>query len=808
MPSPVRPADVFDDWQLLRSQPGQYTHPSELTDLWDDAFPVKVPGPVADSGGGDVDDSDWWQRCTFEALERTTIEFQGLTFPATVFVDGTHAAEVTSMFLPVHIDVEAGRHEICVRFGALNEWLGSRRPRGRWRSSLVATQGLRWARTTLLGRAPVYGDLTACVGVWRPVVATPTDRYTTVTVRTVAATGEVVVEGTTTAPDTTPFEVTLHDPAAVAIAHGTARATGGRFTATVTAENPQLWWPRGYGPQPIYRLVTSADGQRVSDRPIGFRTIDASSDSSGLQLCVNGIRVFCRGATWTPPDAARLHVDDDEMRRHVQAFADAGATMLRVVGGLVYEQQAFWQCCAELGVLVWQDAMQATFDPPTEVSEVIARELEHVLDAVSGNPSLVVVSGGSETLQQPEMLGVERDAITIDLIDSLLPAVTARHCDAHYVRASPSPPSMGNDLAIRPDTGVAHWFGVGGYLRPIADVRSASIAFAAECLAFANPPSADAVERHFGSPAVAGHHPDWKAGVPRDRGSSWDFEDVRDFYVREVFGEDLLAVRRVDPARYLQLGRLAIAEAMGECFRFWRRSDSGCSGALVLSGKDTVPGAGWGLLDVDGDPKAALTVLTRLWAPVAVILSDDGLSGVRLDVHNDTPRAVIGRLAMTATNSAGARSVELTTEIVVPAHSSLTFADAELTGGFRDLSHAFRFGLPAADAVEAVLHRDDVPEVLRDVLVVNPHPRQAHAGLTAVATRRDDDHWDLRVSSEVALRYVSLDVPGWTASDDVFHLAAHLPYTVTVKRVTPGARLAGTVGSIDLLSPVRIVAAP
>lgn len=803
----MRLGDVLEDWQLLQTRPGQYAAPGDLADQWTDASTVSVPCPVSLSESTAVDDFDWWQRCAFDASEHTTIEFQGLTFPATVFVDGERIADVTSMFLPVRVEVECGEHEICVRFGSLNDWLKRRRPRGRWRSSLVASQGLRWARTTLLGRAPVYGDQPAYVGFWRPVIVTSTRLRTTFILRA-DTTGDIEIEGSTTAPEATQVELVLSDPAGDVIARHATVVQAGRFTATARAEDPRLWWPRGYGSQPIYRAAAFIDGQRVAERPFGFRTVNSTYDPSGFELHVNGVRIFCRGATWTPPNVRTLNVDHDEMRRHVKALADAGANMVRIVGGLVYEQAAFWDCCAELGVMVWQDAMQATFDPPPDVSDVIARELEHVLDEVSGNPALVVVSGGSETLQQPEMLGVERETITIDVIDSLLPQVTARHSDAQYVRASPSPPPNSDDLAIRPDTGIAHWFGVGGYLRPISDVRSASVGFAAECLAFANPPSAEAVERHFGSASLAGHHPDWKAGVPRDRGSSWDFEDVRDFYAREVFGEDLLPVRRVDPERYLQLGRLAIAEAMGDCFRFWRRSDSGCSGALILAGKDTRPGAGWGLLDIDGDPKAALAVLARIWAPVAVILSDDGLSGVRLDIHNDTPRPVSGRLTLIATNSTGTRAVDSTRDVNVPAHSSLTFTDAELSGRFRDLSHAFRFGGPTADAIEATVRFDDGREPIRDVLVVNPHPRQAHADLTAIARQRDGDHWDLCISSKVALRYVSVAIPGWTLSDNVFHLAAHLPYTVGLTRAANGAPIRGTVGAIDLLSTVAVVTAP
>ena len=794
---------MLDEWRQIRCRPDRYTHPTELAGEWDDA------ADVGDTD--DPDDLDVWRASSMHVDEPTTIEFQGLTFPATVFVDGERVAESESMFLPVRVDVGPGAHDVCVRFGSLNAWLKTRRPRGRWRSSLVAAPGLRWARTTLLGRAPVYGDIPAFVGFWRPVVTTPTRLRTRFTVTADAATGAVVVRGTTSSPDGTRVSVTLRDPLGESLAEYETRVEAGAFTVDGGVDDPQRWWPRGYGAQPLYRVEVAMGNARVAERLFGFRAVTVSTEDA-FRILINDVPVFCRGATWSPPDPLRLHVDADVMRDHVKAFADAGATMLRVVGGLVYEQAEFWESCAELGVLVWQDAMLATFDPPGDLSNVIARELETVLDDVSGNPALVVVSGGSETLQQPEMLGLERSGIDMEVIDSVLPGAVSAHSDACYVRASPSPPPSSDDLAIRPDSGVAHWFGVGGYLRPIADVRSAGVGFAAECLAFANPPEPAVVTRHFGSAAVAGHDPRWKAGVPRDRGASWDFEDVRDFYAGAVFGEDLLAVRRVDPERYLALGRAAIAEATGECFRFWRRGDSGCAGALMLSGKDLSPGAGWGLLDVDGTPKATLRVLARVWAPVAVILSDDGLAGVRIDVHNDTPRSLSGQLTVIATNSVGARTVDLTRDVVVAAHSSSTFADAELTGTFRDLSHAFRFGPPAADAIEAGLRfeGDDGPTSVRDVLVVNPHPRQVRAGLRAVATRVADDAtgatWELLVSSEVALRYVSIDVPGWTTSDDFFHLAAGCPHVV---RLTGSAtKPVGTVGSIDLLSAVAIVVAP
>lgn len=756
--------------------------------------------------GTDIDDADWWMFASVNATRPVRIHFAGLTFPASIFVDGQPVAEVESMFLPVDVPLPTGEHEIAIRFGSLTRWLKKRRPRGRWRSNLVAQQGMRWARTTLLGRSSAYSGAPAPVGVWRPVHVVGEIAVETLDINCDAADGRILISGRCIGVGGDPASgdtvvVRVDRDGTVYDSNEFTVAADGTFEGHLTVGDPEVWWPRGYGDQPLYD-VTVMVGTVTTTRRVGFGSARSTlSVDDGFTLYYNGIEIFCRGAIWIPPEPVAFHAEPSSIRTALARLASAGANMVRIPGGTVYEQDKFFEACAELGILVWQDAMVATFDPPEELTSVIVRELASTLRAASGNPALAVVSGGSETVQQPEMLGLPQNSRYLTLIETHLAAI-AKSRNVPYVPSSPAAPPGSGQLAIRPDTGVAHWFGVGGYMRPVDDVRTAGVRFAAETLAFSIPPSAAAVERHFGSSAVAGHHPIWKSGVPRDKGASWDFEDVRDHYVREIFAVDPLQLRRVDPDRYLQMGRIAVAAAMTECFRYWRRLDSGCGGALILTAKDIVAGAGWGLLDVDGDAKLPLLALARSWQPIAVMVSDAGLSGVRIDVANDAPSPIIGHASLTATNAAGQIVAEGAIPIEVPAHSGSTLGDPDITGEFRDLTHAYKFGPAMAQAVQVEL-TDGADLYRRDVLVLQPHPAPVRCTLRAIASQGPDGRWGLDVTSDAALRWVEIDTPGWRPADNYFHLAAGLPYRVAIEG-TGSAVPAGRVSSIDATTTTTI----
>ena len=78
-------------------------------------------------------------------------------------------------------------------------------------------------------------------------------------------------------------------------------------------------------------------------------------------------------------------------------------------GIAAYESDEFHDRCDELGLLVWQDLMFATFDYPLADADFVATVTAEVRDQCArllGHPSTVVVCGSAEHEQQAAMFGV------------------------------------------------------------------------------------------------------------------------------------------------------------------------------------------------------------------------------------------------------------------------------------------------------------------------------------------------------------------------------------------------------------------
>jgi beta-mannosidase len=414
---------------------------------------------------------------------------------------------------------------------------------------------------------------------------------------------------------------------------------------------------------------------------------------------------------------------------------------------------------------------------------------------LAGRPSLAVVCGNSEVEQQVAMLGLDPALGRGELFGDLLPRIVAESgADAAYVPSAP----CGEGLPMRPGRGVANYYGVGGYRRPLEDARRAGVRFAAECLAFAN----------LGDE----HSADLATGVARDVGSDWDFADVRDFYLGVLYGVDPAALRRDDPARYLELSRLVTGEVMAEVVGEWRRGRSRCGGGLVLWLRDLHPGAGWGVLDHSGAPKAAWYYLKRALAPVAVWSTDEGLGGVAGHVANDRPERLEATLRARLFRADGTQVGEASEALELAAHETIERDVESLLGRFADVSWAYRFGPPAQDAVVLGLERTDGSLISQSVRFPAGRPLERRAardlGLTGRVDPGDDGAVRLTLRTEQLLYGVRLGAGGWTPQDDAFCLAPGEERTVWLAPRSPQAPPASVdINAVNLDGTLRVPSA-
>jgi beta-mannosidase len=826
--SPMQAA-TLSGWRCASTPPGRLTRPDEVDGAGLEWYEASVPGTVAgtlrDAGrwawGSDdeglLDGRDWWYRCRFDAPAPGPgpweLQLDGLATLADVWCNGAHVLRSENMFLAHRVPVElreAG-NELAMRFAALGPVLAARHPRPRWKSRLVRTQSLRWYRTSLLGRMPGWSPWAAAVGPWRPV-------------RLVSAPGAGAAAGAAT------FELhTACDPAgrggtisvrvklptppeAEVRVHAAGAAVtlewsdAGEAHGTLALERVERWWPHSHGAQPLYDVELELDGARARLRRVGFRTVELDRAGDGFRVLVNGLPIFCRGAVWVPPDAVSFAAPADEVRDAVVLARDAGMNMLRIAGYGAYEGEAFWDACDELGVLVWQDAMLASTDPPDDVAFAaqLEPELRQVFGAYQGRPSLAVACGSSETYQQAAMFGLPRERYRSELLERTIPDVLADVIPGvPYLPSSPS----GGEPPFSPDAGVSHFFGIGAFLRPATDARLARVRFASETLAFGIPPERETVDEAFGGAGVAGHSPRWKRTVAYDNGSSWDYEDVRDHYVRELFETDPLRVRYSDPERALDLGRAAVAEVMSAALSEWRRPSNCCDGAVVLMWRDLWPGAGWGVLDCLGRPKAPFYALKRAFAPTTVLVTDEALLGLWLHVIHDGPGRFEGTLQLRAFGRAGEQLEGAEREVDLDPHGAVEIRAETLMDGFRDLNYAYRFAAPVYDAIVVDLLDEGGTAIAQACHAVGgpARPRLPELGLTAHAAQAADGAWSLAVSTSLFAHYVCVETPGFRPEDSWFHLAPGASRTIGLYGPDRERRPSGSLRALNCTKPAHIV---
>jgi beta-mannosidase len=261
-----------------------------------------------------------------------------------------------------------------------------------------------------------------------------------------------------------------------------------------------------------------------------------------------------------------------------------------------------------------------------------------------------------------------------------------------------------------------------------------------------------------------------------------------------LFGEDPTDLRREDLDRYLELSRIATGEAMAGAMSEWRRQGSECRGALVWTLRDLVSGAGWGLIDARGRPKAAYYFLKRVLQPVALLVTDEGLNGLALHALNDGSRAIECRLRLVLYQLGETPVADESVDLTVPARGVVTLSDAAVLGRFVDTTYAYRFGPQGHDVVVATLMGRESTCLGRAFHF--PRGLNARYGqdpvIEATAARCAADAWRVTIRARRFAQALAIDAPGFASDDAFFHIEPGGERVVTLRGPageTPAARV-------------------
>ena len=275
-----------------------------------------------------------------------------------------------------------------------------------------------------------------------------------------------------------------------------------------------------------------------------------------------------------------------------------------------------------------------------------------------------------------------------------------------------------------------------------------------------------------------------------------------------MFGVDPAEVRYADMTRYLALSRVTTGEVMARTLGEWRRPSSPCRGALIWFYRDLWPGAGWGVVDSTGTPKAAYYYVKRAAKNVALFATDEGLNGLHLHVLNESsrPLACEVRLALYRDGEALVAS-GTKIERVLPRGGSTLRAD-ELLPGFFDVTYAYRFGPPAHDVTVVTLVDAENRTVL-DQAFHFPRGLGSFApcdlGLEGSLRQIGEGRYAMTVRTRRFALAVAVAVDGCLPDDNYFHLAPGGEKTVTLVRGEGGpARPQGWLGALNGRAAVRL----
>jgi beta-mannosidase len=641
-----------------------------------------------------VGESDFGYRTEFDFLpsgeERVDLVFQSLDTVATVSLNDEILGSVRNQHRTHRFDVTgqlvAGSNRLDVEFTSALHAARDAEARIGARPVVGNPNPYNAIRKMACNFGWDWGPMLVTAGILEPVYL---HRWSVARIASVvplvsvdATTGQVEVrvelERTGTARDVQ-VRARLLGPAGTDVEDAVV-TSGDRATLTLTVADVELWWPRGYGAQPLYDLevsVLAADVEVANwQRSIGFRTVEVRQvpDEFGTSFSfhVNGQYVFVKGANWIPDDCFLPCVTPAAYERSLRDALDANLNLLRIWGGGIYESDVLYDFCDRHGLLVWQDFLFAcaAYSEAEELWAEVEAEARENVARLASHPSLVFYNGSNENVEGYYHWGW-KDQLATDAdwgngyYEKLLPQVLAE-VDPSRAYAPSSPFNPVDPTQPRdPDHGSVHSW-IAWNQRDYTAYRESVPRFVAE-FGFQGPPNFATIARSIHDDPLAVDSAGMLAHQKAHDGNGKLYRGYADHLPEPQSFDDWHYTTQLNQARAITYG-----------IEHFRSHSPRTAGTVLWQLNDCWPVTSWAAVDGDKRRKPLWHALRHVYADRLLTIQPRD-AGLALIASNDTATRWAETIQVERITLAGKVLATAKLEVATEPRSTLTLhLDPEL----------------------------------------------------------------------------------------------------------------------------------
>ena len=652
---------VTEGWKVRSCQTGQ-------------CFETKVPGTVYGTWleHGAMEDP-YWRDCEDDALAmmegeyeyETTLpfceelmscrairlKFEGIDTLADIYFNGNHLGFADNMHRVWEYPVKSlaaesgGVNTIRVRFHSPLSFIKEAYEKSPYDGSPEAMQGFPLLRKSHCSFGWDWGPRLPDAGLFRAVslVGVEQAEIRDVWIRQIHREGavslscDIAVESVCDTVCTCELKVT--GPKGDTSVSQLQRKNDG-FFGGIVIDNPELWWPNGYGSQPLYRVeaVLKANGeiQDIQSRMVGLRTmkVNTGADEYGSRFAheVNGVEIFAMGADYIPEDCIRGRVNRERTRTLLEHCRDCNFNVIRVWGGGYYPDDFFYDLCDEQGLIVWQDFMFACAVYPltpefeanvtAEIRDNVRRIRHHAcLGLWCGNNEMEMFLADNQWVRKP----LQKTEYLI-MNERIIPELLRQYDpDTFYW---PSSPSSGGDFDSPndPDRGDVHYWEVWHGGLPFTDYRNYYFRYLSE-FGFQSFPAVKTIEQ-FTAPEDKNIFSYVMEKHQKNAGANGK--------ILQYMSQMYLYPESLELLVYVS--QLLQAEAIRYGVEHFRRNRGRCMGCVYWQLNDCWPVASWSSIDYYGRWKALHYFAKRFFAPVLLSCEEEGALSSSMNVNEENRR--------------------------------------------------------------------------------------------------------------------------------------------------------------------------